>query len=70
MVRRWRNVNDVDTFTAALVPQVRDFIAEHPVQRDFGKRWERTLPKDAYLCEDPAVGVTAPEECPLRFPIC
>ena len=55
-------------FTTALVPQVRDFIAEHPVQRDFGKRWERTLPKDAYLFEDPAVGVTAPEGMSATFP--
>src|SRR5215510_15165330 len=47
-------------FSSALVPQVSEFIAAHPVEADFGKRWERTLTKSAYLFEDAAVGVTAP----------
>src|SRR5215831_12425214 len=47
-------------FTPALVPQVGEFIAAHPIEADFGKRWERTLPKNAYLYDDAAVGVTAP----------
>src|SRR5262245_6269788 len=55
-------------FASSLVPQVRDFIAAHPVQHDFGRRWERTLPKDAYLFEDPAVGVTPPQGMSATFP--
>jgi predicted AlkP superfamily pyrophosphatase or phosphodiesterase len=55
-------------FAPALVPQVRDFIAEHPVQHEFGKRWERTLPKDAYLFEESAIGITAPEGMSVTFP--
>src|SRR5215510_4721896 len=55
-------------FTAALVPQVRDYIGEHPVQQDFGKRWERMLPADSYLFEAPAIGVTAPEGMSATFP--
>jgi predicted AlkP superfamily pyrophosphatase or phosphodiesterase len=55
-------------FTPALVPQVRDFITEHPIQQDFGKRWERTLPRDTYLYEEPAIGVAAPEGMSATFP--
>src|SRR5262245_16811665 len=55
-------------FSSGLVPQVSDFIAAHPVEGDFGKRWERTLPKDAYLFDDAAVGVTAPTGMAASFP--
>ena len=55
-------------FTPAPVPAVRDFITEHPLERDFGKRWERTLSKDAYLFENPSAGVTAPDAMTAAFP--
>src|SRR5215510_7645962 len=55
-------------FTSALVPQVAEFIAAHPVEADFGKRWDRTLARSAYLFEDAAVGVTAPPGMSATFP--
>jgi len=55
-------------FTSGLVPQVSEFIAAHPVEADFGKRWERTSARSAYLFEDAAVGVTAPPGMSATFP--
>ena len=33
------------------------FIAHNPVEKDFGKVWDRAFPKEAYLYEDPTVGL-------------
>jgi len=44
-------------FSKGPVPEVADFIAHNPVEKDFGKVWDRALPKDAYLYEDPTVGL-------------
>jgi predicted AlkP superfamily pyrophosphatase or phosphodiesterase len=55
-------------FSAAPVPAVNDFIARHPVDADFGKTWDRSLPLSDYLFETPAVGVTAPKGMTDRFP--
>ena len=46
-------------FSAGPVPQVADFITRHPVEADLDKTWDRSLPKDRYLYEDPAVGVSS-----------
>ena len=46
-------------FSTAPVPEVADFVRRHPVDNDFGKTWDRALPKSAYLFEDPAIGVGA-----------
>jgi predicted AlkP superfamily pyrophosphatase or phosphodiesterase len=43
-------------FSKGPVPEVADFIARNPIERDFGRGWDRALPKDAYLFEDPAIG--------------
>jgi len=43
-------------FSKEPVPEIADFVARNPVERDFGRVWDRALPKDAYLFEDPAVG--------------
>ena len=43
-------------FTKTPVPSVADFIRRHPVEDDFTKVWERTLPASAYLYESPAIG--------------
>ena len=43
-------------FSKGPVPAVADFVARNPVERDFGRLWDRALPRDAYLFEDPAVG--------------
>jgi len=44
-------------FSKAAVPEIADFIARNPVERDFGRTWDRALPRDAYLFDDPALGV-------------
>lgn len=55
-------------FSKAPVPEVADFIARNPVERDFGLAWERALPKDAYLFEDPAIGVHPTKGMSNAFP--
>ena len=47
-------------FSNARVPEVADFVRRHPVEDDYGKTWEPSLPANAYLFEDPAVGVHPP----------
>jgi len=44
-------------FSRAPVLDVAEFIGRHPVENDYGKTWERTLPSSAYLYEAPAIGV-------------
>jgi predicted AlkP superfamily pyrophosphatase or phosphodiesterase len=46
-------------FSAGPVPQVADFVTRHPVEADLDKVWERALPTDRYLYEDPAIGISA-----------
>jgi len=46
-------------FSTGPVPQVADFIKRHPVEADLDKVWERALPNDRYLYEDPAIGISA-----------
>ena len=46
-----------NAFSSAPVPEVADFVRRHPVDADFGRVWDRTLPKATYLFEDPAIGV-------------
>ncbi len=45
-------------FSAGPVPQVADFITRNPVEADLDKTWDRALPTDRYLYEDPAVGIS------------
>jgi predicted AlkP superfamily pyrophosphatase or phosphodiesterase len=44
-------------FTAAPVPAIADYVTRHPVENDFAKTWDRALPLDAYLFENPPVGL-------------
>jgi predicted AlkP superfamily pyrophosphatase or phosphodiesterase len=44
-------------FSKGPVPAVADFIARNPVEKDFGKAWDRALPKDAYFYEAQTVGL-------------
>ena len=44
-------------FSKGPVPEVADFVAHNPVEKDFGKVWDRALPRDAYLYEEPTVGL-------------
>jgi hypothetical protein len=56
-------------FTPVLVPQVRDFIADHPVQHDFGKRWElyRRMPT---CSKRRRLASRHPKECRRHFRMC
>jgi predicted AlkP superfamily pyrophosphatase or phosphodiesterase len=44
-------------FTPDPVRAVADFVQRHPVERDFGRTWDTGLSPDAYLFENPAVGI-------------
>ena len=55
-------------FSSAPVPEVAEFIGRHPVENDYGKTWERTLPSSAYLYEAPAIGVHASVGKTATFP--
>ena len=54
-------------YSAEVVPAVADFVRRHPFENDFGKTWERSLPREAYLFEDPAIGIK-PMEMSVTFP--
>lgn len=55
-------------FSSGPVPAVADFVRRHPVEADFGKTWERLLPKTAYQFEDPGIGVTSAKGMTVGFP--
>lgn len=55
-------------FSQAPVPAIADFIARNPVERDFGRTWDRAMPRDAYLFEDPAIGVQPTKGMTNAFP--
>jgi predicted AlkP superfamily pyrophosphatase or phosphodiesterase len=55
-------------FTKAPVPEVADFIRRNPVENDFGKAWDRTLPESAYLYESPATGIRVAKGMTKAFP--
>ena len=55
-------------FSKGPVPEIADFIARNPVERDFGRTWDRALPKDAYLFEDPAIGAHPTKGMSNAFP--
>lgn len=55
-------------FARAPVPAVADFIRRNPVERDFGRRWERTLPAASYLYESPPIGLRVANGMTATFP--
>jgi predicted AlkP superfamily pyrophosphatase or phosphodiesterase len=55
-------------FSRGPVPEVADFIARNPIERDAGRVWDRALPKDAYLYEEAAVGVRLGKGMTPTFP--
>ena len=55
-------------FSSAPVPAVADYVDRHRVEDDFGKVWDRSLPRDGYRFEDPAVGVTPDNGGSATFP--
>lgn len=42
-------------FTATPLPAVADFLRRNPADASFGATWDRALPRDTYLYEDPAM---------------
>jgi predicted AlkP superfamily pyrophosphatase or phosphodiesterase len=55
-------------FAAAPVPEVKRFIADNPVERDFGKRWTRLLPLSNYRDADDGQGERPPPGWTSTFP--
>lgn len=55
-------------FSTTPVREVAEFIGRHPVENDYGKTWDRTLPSSAYLYEDPAIGAHASSGRTPSFP--
>ena len=55
-------------FAKAPVAAIADFVRRRPVEDDFAKVWERTLPASAYLYEDPAIGAHVPAGMSASFP--
>ena len=55
-------------FSTQPVPEIADFVARNPIERDFGRTWDRALPKDAYLFEDPAIGPRPTKGMTSAFP--
>jgi predicted AlkP superfamily pyrophosphatase or phosphodiesterase len=49
-------------------PFVRNFVAAHPVEKDFGRTWERRLPLDRYRYPDDAPGEHAISGWTRTFP--
>ena len=47
---------------------IEDFVKAHPVKTDFGKKWELSLPRSAYLYDDQTPGAVAPDGWDLAFP--
>ena len=46
-------------FSSGPVPAVAEFVQRNPVEHDLGRTWDLSLAPDAYLYENPAVGVRA-----------
>ncbi len=55
-------------FSRAPVREVADYVRRYPVEKDFGRIWNRSLPVAAYSFEDPAVGVEPPRSMTPGFP--
>ena len=55
-------------FAQSPVPAVADFIRRHPIEADFDKVWERSLPLSAYLYDAVAAGANVPPGRTPSFP--
>ena len=49
-------------------PFVEDFLKAHPIKNDYGKSWELSLPKNAYLYEEKGSGAEVPAGWEATFP--
>jgi predicted AlkP superfamily pyrophosphatase or phosphodiesterase len=50
------------------MPFIEDFVKAHPMQRDYQKIWELSLPKSAYFYDEKATGAAPAEGWELSFP--
>jgi len=50
------------------LPFIETFVKTHPVQADFGKTWNLSLPKDAYAYDETSAGTIGPAGWGLNFP--
>jgi predicted AlkP superfamily pyrophosphatase or phosphodiesterase len=55
-------------YTAGPVDEVKSALADHPVEDDFTKVWERLLPANRYRTPDDGVGEIAPRGWTTTFP--
>ena len=55
-------------YTTSPVSFLEKFLQAHPVEKDFGKSWSRTLPDRAYLFEDNAADEKPPPGWTAIFP--
>jgi len=59
----WVTSNVYGTF-----PFMEAYAKAHPVKEDYGKTWTLSLPREAYLYEEKALGAAAPSGWDLQFP--
>jgi len=55
-------------FAKAPVPFVAEYVRAHPIAAEFGRVWDRSLPKDRYLYEESTLGVVNPKIGSMTFP--
>jgi predicted AlkP superfamily pyrophosphatase or phosphodiesterase len=55
-------------FSKAPLPEIADFVARNPVEREFGHTWDRAMPKELYLFDDTAVGTRPTKGRSKAFP--
>src|SRR6266404_3284250 len=50
------------------MPFIEDFVKAHPLKADYKKAWRLSLPKNAYLYDEKALGAEVPEGWEPTFP--
>jgi predicted AlkP superfamily pyrophosphatase or phosphodiesterase len=58
----------VTSSTYGSMPFIDDFVKAHPMKTDYGKTWELSLPRSAYLYGEKASGAVPPAGWELTFP--
>lgn len=55
-------------YAKAPVPQVAQYVGQHPIEADFGKTWSLSLEPSRYRAKDDAVGEAPPSGWTATFP--
>jgi predicted AlkP superfamily pyrophosphatase or phosphodiesterase len=55
-------------FASAPVPQVQEYVTAHPLEADFGKTWDRSLPASQYRDTDQGMGEDPNRGWTISFP--